>query len=81
VAGGVGITVLLPALHAHEERVKLFWGFRSEAFVAALEESLNFLEREVIVGARLNIEEYLGRVIGELVGGYGFGSPGNGGFG
>jgi NAD(P)H-flavin reductase len=55
IAGGIGITGLLPWIHAHPN-IKLAWSVKSsaEALVSEMD-----TDKEVLVGERLNIEEAL----------------------
>ncbi|KAF2104813.1 ferric reductase like transmembrane component [Rhizodiscina lignyota] len=59
IAGGVGITAVLPLLRAHPGKAKLFWGVRSRGIVDAMEESLREVEKELFVGHRMNIAQEL----------------------
>ncbi|KAF2434880.1 hypothetical protein EJ08DRAFT_685771 [Tothia fuscella] len=61
VAGGVGITAILPYMHAHKGQVKLFWGSRSQALVNALREETWGYGGETIVGKRLFVKLALQR--------------------
>jgi NAD(P)H-flavin reductase len=61
VAGGVGITAILPYLHAHKGQAKLFWGSRSQALVNALKEEVRGYGGEIIVGRRLFVKLALQR--------------------
>jgi hypothetical protein len=61
IAGGVGITAILPYLHSHKGHTKLFWGSRSATLVSALREEIKGLEGETLVGKRLFIKLILQR--------------------
>lgn len=61
VAGGVGITAILPYLHAHRGTTKLYWGLRSQGLVHALRDEIRGYNGEVIVGKRLFIKLVLQR--------------------
>ncbi|KAF9873894.1 hypothetical protein CkaCkLH20_08628 [Colletotrichum karsti] len=67
VAGGVGITAVLPYLSMHTGRTKLFWGCRTQALVDDVERlnALSRVEKEVFVGERMSVRDCLDR---ELVG-------------
>lgn len=61
LAGGVGISAVLPHLHTHPGRAKLYWGCRTQALVddVMATSKLSVVEREVCVGGRLAIREIL----------------------
>jgi hypothetical protein len=59
VAGGVGITAILPYLHAHKGTAKLFWGSRSAGLVSALREETSGFDGEILVDRRLRIKSTL----------------------
>jgi predicted ferric reductase len=61
IAGGVGITAILPYLHAHKGATRLFWGSRSRALVSALREETRGNEGEIVVGKRLFVKLTLQR--------------------
>ncbi|KAF1988396.1 ferric reductase-like protein transmembrane component 4 [Aulographum hederae CBS 113979] len=64
IAGGVGITAVLPLLRAHPGRSKLFWGARSEGIVKDMRASLEGignLEVETFVGGRMDCTEAVRR--------------------
>ena len=61
IGGGIGITALVPWIHAHPN-VKLAWSVKSsaEALVHEMDILLkDMAEKEIVVGQRLNIEEML----------------------
>ena len=68
LAGGVGITAVLPALQTHPGRAKLYWGCRTQAFVDDVKSIgvLSHVEQEIIVGRRMAVREILES---ELIGG------------
>ncbi|KAH9868177.1 hypothetical protein J1614_007249 [Plenodomus biglobosus] len=70
IAGGVGITAVLPHLRTHPGRVKLYWGCRTRGLVEAVRSSsaLRGVEQEVFVGERIGVGAVLER---EIVGGRG----------
>ncbi|KAK6382826.1 hypothetical protein LTS17_003495 [Exophiala oligosperma] len=63
VAGGVGITTVLPLLRSHPGRSKLLWGVRTRSLVDALSNELAGVEKEVFVGKRMNVCEELEREV------------------
>ena len=64
VAGGVGITTVLPLLRAHPGRVKLLWGVRTEGLVHAMADDLVSVEKEIFVGERMSVCEELDKELG-----------------
>jgi hypothetical protein len=68
VAGGVGITAILPYLAAHRGQAKLFWGSRSQALVDALREEVRGYGGEIIAGRRLFVKLALQREFGKVKG-------------
>jgi hypothetical protein len=66
IAGGVGITAILPYLYAHKGRTKLFWGSRSTALVSALREETRGFEGKTVVGKRLFIKVILKREFAKI---------------
>lgn len=61
IAGGVGITAVLPYIHSHPGRTKLFWGARSSGIIDDMKSSLKGVDKEVFVGKRMNVSDVLGR--------------------
>lgn len=61
IAGGVGVTAVLPHLHSHPGRVKLYWGCRSQALVDDVSRtcSLGDLDKDIVVGKRLTVGDIL----------------------
>lgn len=61
IAGGVGITAVLPHLRTHPGYSKLYWGCRTSAVVDDLKSTgaLSGIQHEVSVGKRLVIAEIL----------------------
>ncbi|KIW16144.1 hypothetical protein PV08_06195 [Exophiala spinifera] len=59
VAGGVGITTVLPLLRSHPGRSKLLWGVRTRSLVDALANELVSVEKEVFIGKRMNVRDEL----------------------
>ncbi|KAF2674344.1 ferric reductase-like protein transmembrane component 4 [Microthyrium microscopicum] len=55
IAGGVGITALLPLIRAHSGRTKLYWGARSSALIRDFEVSLEGIDKDIILGQRMDI--------------------------
>ncbi|OAG43203.1 hypothetical protein AYO21_02489 [Fonsecaea monophora] len=64
VAGGVGITTVLPLLRSHPGRTKLLWGMRTPSLAEAMEAQLAGVEKQVFVGKRMNVREELERELG-----------------
>jgi NAD(P)H-flavin reductase len=66
VAGGVGITAILPYLHVRRRgSAKLYWGCRSTALVNSLREDIRGYGGEILVGRRLFIKLALQREFAE----------------
>ncbi len=63
IAGGVGITAVLPALRSHAGYAKLYWGVRAMGIVEALSPDLIGIEKEVAVGKRLDLRDLLEREV------------------
>ncbi|KAK2026910.1 ferric reductase-like protein transmembrane component 4 [Colletotrichum zoysiae] len=61
LAGGVGITAVLPHVRSHPGHVKLYWGCRSRALVEDVENAgvLNGIENELFIGKRMAVREVL----------------------
>ena len=67
IAGGVGITAVIPFLRSHPGRTKLFWGVRSSGIVEDMQSYLKGVDKEVFVGDRMAVSEVLGREFGDGV--------------
>ena len=74
LAGGVGITAVLPALQTHPGRAKLYWGCRTQTFVDNVRSIgvLSRVEQDITVGRRMAVREILeseltGGMTGEVV--------------
>lgn len=61
IAGGVGITAIVPILHRHPGRTKLLWGLRTPSLLHELADQLCDIEKEVFIGQRMNVLEVLER--------------------
>ncbi|KAF7195955.1 Ferric/cupric reductase transmembrane component B [Pseudocercospora fuligena] len=59
IAGGVGITAVIPVLEAHRGRRKLYWSCRSQRLVDAIEPFVEDAEMDVVVGGRCDVESVL----------------------
>ena len=61
LAGGVGITAVLPYLRGHPGRAKVYWGCRTQALVDDVKASgsLSRIEQEIFVGQRMSIRDIL----------------------
>lgn len=59
IAGGVGIVTVLPLLRIHPGRAKLYWSTRTSGLPNSLKEDIEGMDREVLVGARLDVEKIL----------------------
>lgn len=77
IAGGVGITGVLPILErtshlfASLGTTKLYWGVRSRALVSTVESmvvesSWNNMEKHISVGQRINVREVLEKELGSV---------------
>ena len=56
VAGGVGITAVLPYLHGHHGTTRLYWGSRSQGLVNAMRDETRGYNGEILVGRRLFVK-------------------------
>ncbi|KAI1801067.1 putative rerric reductase like transmembrane component [Daldinia bambusicola] len=69
IAGGVGISAVVPALRVRTGRVRLFWGVRSKPLVEAVNSSLGpdiltpSVVGEIAIGRRLNLPVILEREV------------------
>lgn len=61
IAGGVGITAVLPYCRSHPGQRKLFWGARSTALVESMQSALTGVEIKSFVGKRMDIPDILGQ--------------------
>lgn len=59
IAGGVGITAVLPIIKSFPGHVKLYWGVRNRAIVDEMESELKGIDADVIVGRRIDLKEVL----------------------
>jgi Ferric reductase like transmembrane component/FAD-binding domain len=59
VAGGVGLTAVLPTLTAHQGSKKLYWGSRAQSLVDQVALHLANMEVEIAVGRRLDLPSIL----------------------
>lgn len=59
IAGGVGIVTVLPLLRTHPGRTKLYWSLRNPGLFNALKDDIRWLDREVSVGSRMDVEMVL----------------------
>ncbi|KAF4626651.1 hypothetical protein G7Y89_g11504 [Cudoniella acicularis] len=59
IAGGVGVTAVLPYLQVHPGAKKLFWGVRNEGIVKAMKISLQGIDKEVFVGTKMVLRDVL----------------------
>ncbi len=59
VAGGVGVTAVLPALRRHVGYMRLYWGVRSEGIAKAMEPHLVGIKKVVSIGKRLPLLEII----------------------
>ncbi|KAL0936040.1 ferric-chelate reductase [Colletotrichum truncatum] len=61
LAGGVGITAVLPHLHSHPGQVRLYWGCRTQALVDDVESTnaLSGVDKQLFVGKRMAVREIL----------------------
>ncbi|KAK1972166.1 ferric reductase-like protein transmembrane component 4 [Colletotrichum sublineola] len=65
LAGGVGITAVLPYVRSHPGHVKLYWGCRSRGLVDDIESAgvLSGIESELFIGKRMALREVLENVL------------------
>lgn len=68
VAGGVGITAILPYLHVHRGITRLYWGSRSQGLVNALRDEIKGYNGEIAVGRRLFVKLVLQRELNRVDG-------------
>ncbi|KAF2664574.1 ferric reductase-like protein transmembrane component 4 [Microthyrium microscopicum] len=59
IAGGVGITAILPLVRAHTGRTKLYWGARTQALIDDFAGPLAHVSKETFVGKRMVIADVL----------------------
>ncbi|KAI2633157.1 ferric reductase like transmembrane component-domain-containing protein [Hypomontagnella submonticulosa] len=59
IAGGVGVTAVLPYMRAHSGNTFLYWGSRSQALVDSLKPLTHGLNIETTVGQRLALQDIL----------------------
>jgi hypothetical protein len=61
LAGGVGVTTVLPHVRTHPGRAKLYWGCRTRGLVEDVKSTgaLSKIEQEIFVGSRMAIREIL----------------------
>ncbi|OAP64954.1 hypothetical protein AYL99_00926 [Fonsecaea erecta] len=69
VAGGVGITTVLPLLRGHPGRTKLLWGMRTPSLSEAMADQLDGVEKQIFVGKRMNVREELERELDSPIAG------------
>jgi hypothetical protein len=63
IVGGVGITAVLPVLRSHTGRSKLYWSLRAPGLRNALHDDMVTVDKEILVGSRLDIAGILEREI------------------
>jgi hypothetical protein len=59
IAGGVGITAVVPFLCSHPGRSKLFWGARTHGIINEMESTLAGVDKDIFVGKRMNVFDVL----------------------
>ncbi|RDL35207.1 uncharacterized protein BP5553_07138 [Venustampulla echinocandica] len=59
IAGGVGVTAIMPYLQSHPGSKKLYWGVRNAGIVKTLESSFHGIDKEVFVGTKMVIKDVL----------------------
>jgi Ferric reductase like transmembrane component len=66
LAGGVGITAVLPHVRAHPGRAKVYWGCRTQTLAEDLKSTgaLSNVEKEIFVGKRMAIRDILENELG-----------------
>ena len=63
IAGGVGVTAVMPYLQLHPGLKKLYWGVRNDGIVKAVEPSLRGVKKQVFVGRRMVLRDVLEEAI------------------
>ncbi|KAI2780436.1 ferric reductase like transmembrane component-domain-containing protein [Daldinia loculata] len=66
IAGGVGVTSVLPYMRAHLGNVYLYWGSRTQALVDSMKPLIHNFNTEVAVGRRLNLQSILESQYGDF---------------
>lgn len=71
VAGGVGITAILPQLHVHPGRAKLYWACRSKELIDDVMKTgqLANIEKGIFLSRRMNVQSILATELIEYAGG------------
>jgi predicted ferric reductase len=64
IAGGVGITAVVPFLRVHPGERKLFWGSRSHALVDDNRDALAGVDKELYIGKRMVVADVLEKELG-----------------
>ena len=59
IAGGVGVTAVLPYMRAHPGNAYLYWGSRSQALTDSLKPLTGRFQAETVVGQRLDLRAIL----------------------
>ncbi|QDS68683.1 hypothetical protein FKW77_002280 [Venturia effusa] len=59
ISGGVGIVTVLPLLRTHPGRTKLYWSLRTPGLLDALASDIKGTDKEVLVGARMDVQKIL----------------------
>lgn len=59
IAGGVGITAVMPFLQSHPGSKKLYWGVRNDGIVKAMEASLSGINKEIFIGKRMALRDVM----------------------
>ena len=63
IAGGVGVTAVMPYLHLHPGLKKLYWGVRNDGIIKALGPSLRGIAKHLFVGKRMVLRDVLEEAI------------------
>lgn len=66
IAGGVGISAVLPITRSFSGQVKLFWGVRTRGLVSSLEPELSGVDHEVFIGERMDVNAVLASIPGDF---------------
>ncbi|KAF3055186.1 Ferric reductase transmembrane component 4 [Daldinia childiae] len=59
IAGGVGVTSVLPYMRAHLGNIYLYWGSRTQTLVDSMKPLIHNFNAEISVGQRLNLQSIL----------------------
>lgn len=66
IAGGVGITGVLPVVGQFTGDVQVFWGVRTQGIVSALKDELYDIDVKTTIGSRIDVSKTLTGVLGNF---------------